>query len=72
MGKDIKNKILRHTSEAFYEDPLRALRLADLKQNLVTSAYMKKQQKYIKNIAIWRNCLFNKERVLQEMKKVLK
>ena len=31
MGKDIKNKILRHTSEAFYEDPLRALRLARFK-----------------------------------------
>ena len=29
--KDIKNKILRHTSEAFYEDPLRALRLARFK-----------------------------------------
>ena len=29
--EDIKNKILRHTSDAFYEDPLRALRLARFK-----------------------------------------
>lgn len=26
--KDLQNKILRHTSEAFYEDPLRVLRIA--------------------------------------------
>ena len=26
--KDIKNKVLRHVSESFFEDPLRALRVA--------------------------------------------
>ncbi|QIV95516.1 tRNA nucleotidyltransferase (CCA-adding enzyme) [Allofrancisella inopinata] len=32
--QDIKNKILRHTSEAFCEDPLRVVRLARLKTQL--------------------------------------
>ena len=31
---DIKNKVLRHTSEAFKEDPLRVLRLARFRANL--------------------------------------
>ena len=69
---DIKNKILRHTSEAFYEDPLRALRLARFKTKFSDFIIMKKTEVLSKILLSGEITYLTKERVLQEMKKVLK
>jgi len=68
--KDIKNKILRHTSEAFYEDPLRALRLARFKTKFSDfSIHEETAEALLKILLSGEINYLTKERVVQEMKK---
>ena len=68
--KDIKNKILRHTSEAFYEDPLRALRLARFKTKFSGFSIHEETAEVLSKILLSGEIAYlTKERVLQEMKK---
>ena len=68
--KDIKNKILRHTSEAFYEDPLRALRLARFKTKFSDFSIHEETAEVLSKILLSGEITYlTKERVLQEMKK---
>ena len=68
--KDIKNKILRHTSEAFYEDPLRALRLARFKTKFSDFSIHEETAAVLSKILLSGEITYlTKERVLQEMKK---
>jgi len=68
--KDIKNKILRHTSEAFYEDPLRALRLARFKTKFSDFTIHEETAEVLSKILLSGEIAYlTKERVLQEMKK---
>ena len=68
--EDIKNKILRHTSEAFYEDPLRALRLARFKTKFSDFAIHEETAEVLSKILLSGEITYlTKERVLQEMKK---
>lgn len=68
--EDIKNKILRHTSEAFYEDPLRALRLARFKTKFSDFAIHEETTEVLSKILLSGEITYlTKERVLQEMKK---
>ena len=68
--EDIKNKILRHTSEAFYEDPLRALRLARFKTKFSGFSIHEETAEVLSKILLSGEIAYlTKERVLQEMKK---
>lgn len=72
-GKDdIKNKILRHTTKAFCEDPLRVLRIARFKAKLGKDWSIDNETKKIifnmKNELVY----LQKERVYKEIEKVLK
>ena len=68
--KDIKNKILRHTSEAFYEDPLRALRLARFKTKFSDFSIHEETAEALLQILLYGEINYlTKERVVQEMKK---
>ena len=68
--KDIKNKILRHTSEAFYEDPLRALRLARFKTKFSGFSIHEETAEVLSKILLSGEIAdLTKQRVLQEMKK---
>ena len=68
--EDIKNKILRHTSEAFYEDPLRALRLARFKTKFSDFSIHEETAEVLSKILLSGEITYlTKERVLQEMKK---
>ena len=68
--KDIKNKILRHTSEAFYEDPLRALRLARFKTKFSDFTIHEETAEVLSKILLSGEITYlTRERVLQEMKK---
>ena len=68
--EDIKNKILRHTSDAFYEDPLRALRLARFKTKFSGFSIHEETAEVLSKILLSGEIAYlTKERVLQEMKK---
>ena len=68
--EDIKNKILRHTSDAFYEDPLRALRLARFKTKFSGFSIHEETAEVLSKILLSGEIDYlTKERVLQEMKK---
>ena len=68
--EDIKNKILRHTSDAFYEDPLRALRLARFKTKFSDfSIHEETAEALLKILLSGEINYLTKERVVQEMKK---
>ena len=68
--EDIKNKILRHTSDAFYEDPLRALRLARFKTKFTGFSIHEETAEVLSKILLSGEIDYlTKERVLQEMKK---
>ncbi|MBL6693702.1 MAG: tRNA nucleotidyl transferase [Proteobacteria bacterium] len=68
--KDIKNKILRHTSEAFYEDPLRALRLGRFKTKFNDFVIHEDTTEALSKILLSGEIAhLTKERVLQEVKK---
>ena len=68
--KDIKNKISRHTSESFYEDPLRALRLARFKTKFSDFSIHEETAEVLSKILLSGEITYlTKERVLQEMKK---
>ncbi len=67
---DIKNKILRHTSDAFYEDPLRALRLARFKTKFSDFSIHEETAEVLSKILLSGEITYlTRERVLQEMKK---
>jgi len=67
---DIKNKILRHTSDAFYEDPLRALRLARFKTKFSGFSIHEETAEVLSKILLSGEITYlTRERVLQEMKK---
>ncbi len=68
---DIKNRILRHVSNHFSEDPLRVLRMCRFSAQLdfeIAPETMKLAQKMVKNGAI-RN--LSKDRIWQELQKAL-
>ena len=68
---DIRNKVLRHTSEAFKEDPLRVLRLARFKAMLPDFMIHDSTKMLVKSM---KNDLttLTKERVWKEVEKVMK
>src|SRR6056300_111190 len=67
---DIKNKILRHNSDAFYEDPLRALRLARFKTKFSDFSIHEETAEVLSKILLSGEITYlTRERVLQEMKK---
>jgi len=67
--EDIKNKILRHTSSAFKEDPLRVLRLARFQAKFPQFTIAKETKEFVK---LMKNELktLQKDRVYKEIKKV--
>ena len=69
--EDIKNKILRHTSDAFREDPLRVLRLARLQAKLGSDWQIANETK--KLVIQMKDELqhLQPQRVYKEIKKVL-
>lgn len=70
--KDIKNKILKHTTQAFCEDPLRVLRIARFRAKLGKDWSIDNQTKKI--ISNMKNELvyLQQDRVYKEIEKVLK
>lgn len=68
---DITNKVLRHTSEAFREDPLRVLRLARFKTMLPDFTIHVSTKKLVKSMKDDLTAL-TKERVWKEVEKVMK
>lgn len=68
--KDIENKILRHTSTAFKEDPLRVLRLARFKARFPDFTIAKETKQFVKEMKDELKYL-QKDRVYKEIKKVL-
>ena len=69
--EDIKNKILRHTSDAFKEDPLRVLRLARFKAKFPEFKIAKETKEFVKSMKNELKYL-QKDRVYKEIKKVFK
>jgi len=68
---DIKNKILRHTTNAFVEDPLRVLRVARFRAKLGKDWNIDKDTKFlIKNMKNELKYL-QEDRIYKEIKKVL-
>ncbi|MGD6858388.1 MAG: multifunctional CCA tRNA nucleotidyl transferase/2'3'-cyclic phosphodiesterase/2'nucleotidase/phosphatase [Enterobacteriaceae bacterium] len=70
---DIKNKLIRHVSESFYEDPLRILRTARLAAKL----YRFNFKVYWKTLIMMKNMsndlkFISKERIWRETEKALK
>lgn len=68
--EDIKNKILKHTSEAFKEDPVRVLRLARLYAKLGNFAIHEDTKKLVLELKEELSSL-TKERVFKEVEKAL-
>lgn len=69
--KDLTNKVLRHTSEAFKEDPLRVLRLARFKATLPDFTIHKSTKELVTTMKKDLTTL-TKERVWKEVEKVMK
>ncbi len=67
---DIKNKILRHTSDAFKEDPLRVLRLARFQAKFSEFSIAKETKEFVKQMRDELKYL-QPDRVYKEIKKVL-
>ena len=68
---DIQNKILRHTSEAFKEDPLRVLRLARFQAKFSDFTIADETKKFVYDMKDELKYL-QSDRVYKEIKKVLK
>lgn len=67
---DIKNKILRHTSDAFKEDPLRVLRLARFQAKFCEFTIHETTKEFVKSMKDELKYL-QKDRVYKEVKKAL-
>lgn len=71
--KDLKNKVLKHTSEAFKEDPLRVLRVARFAAKMPDFKIHNSTLKLMKDLSSSDDFkTLTKERILQELKKALK
>ena len=68
--QDIKNKILRHTSKAFIEDPLRVLRLARFQAKFPQFTIALETKEFVKNMRYELSAL-QPDRVYKEIKKVM-
>ncbi len=68
--QDIENKILRHTSDAFKEDPLRVLRLSRFKAKFPEFKISKETKEFVKDMKDELKYL-QVDRVYKEIKKVL-
>ena len=66
---DIKNKVLRHTSNSFVEDPLRVLRLCRFQAKFPDFTIALETKQFIKNMKTELKYL-QKDRVYKEIKKV--
>jgi len=67
--QDIEDKILRHTSDAFKEDPLRVLRLARFQAKFPKFTIAKETKEFVKQMKDELKYL-QKDRVYKEIKKV--
>lgn len=68
--KDIENKVLKHVSEAFSEDPVRVLRLARMKVKFPDFTIHEDTKKLVLNLRSELSTL-NPERMFKELEKVL-
>ncbi|MBL0708052.1 MAG: polynucleotide adenylyltransferase [Sulfurimonas sp.] len=69
--EDIENKLLRHTSDAFKEDPLRVLRLARFQAKFPTFSIASQTKEFVKQMRDELKSL-QPDRVYKEIQKVLK